>query len=150
MTKDNQHVLGFVTLIISVVTLILVGWIVSNSSPAGLPQAGDRDMSGEEEATGTPATPTSAKLTMTYNEAVDLYGTYRFQFTNCNGSPGAMSVAAGSTVLLDNRDNKQHVIAIGSQSYTVGAYGFKIASVAKKGDYQITCDGGGAATLSVN
>jgi len=104
--------------------------------------------------TGNPQTvvgskTTGATLGLTYNDAIDLYGNYRIQFVSCHGSPGVMNVAAGVTIMLDNRDAEAHTIKIGSSSYAVGAYGFRLAKSPSKGTYNITCDGGGAATLNV-
>ncbi|MFA5853853.1 MAG: hypothetical protein WC866_02075 [Patescibacteria group bacterium] len=74
---------------------------------------------------------------------------YRFQFSNCRGTPGSLVVKAGKYFLFDNRDAKSHTIAVAGQSYSVGAYGAAVAAVWKPGTYNITCDGGGAASLTV-
>jgi hypothetical protein len=92
---------------------------------------------------------TGGTLGITYDEAIELYGDYRFQFVDCHGTPGSINMAAGSTFLLDNRDAEAHTIKVGSTSYSVAAYGFRVAKAPKAGTYNITCDGGGAATLKV-
>ncbi len=74
---------------------------------------------------------------------------YRFQFSNCHGTPGSLVVKSGKYFLLDNRDAKAHTFAFAGQSYSVGAYGAAVAAVWKAGTYNITCDGGGAASLTV-
>lgn len=74
---------------------------------------------------------------------------YRFQFTHCSGTPGSLVVKAGKYFLLDNRDAQSHTFAVAGQSYSVGGYGAAVAAVWKLGKYQITCDGGGAASLTI-
>ena len=74
---------------------------------------------------------------------------YRFQFTDCHGSPGSLTVKSGKYFLLDNRDEKAITIGVAGQSYKIGPYGAAIAAVWKVGDHNITCNGGGAATLHV-
>jgi len=57
----------------------------------------------------------------------------------------------GTKFMLDNRDSVARTIAIeGGQSYSLSAYGFKIATApAKEGTYYITCNKGGAASITV-
>ncbi len=74
---------------------------------------------------------------------------YRFQFADCHGTPGSLSVKRGKYFLLDNRDDEAHTIAVAGQSYRIGAYGAAVAAVWKTGTHQITCDGGGAASINV-
>jgi len=74
---------------------------------------------------------------------------YRFQFSGCHGTPGQLTVKRGKYFLLDNRDNKAITIAVAGQSYQIGPYGAAVAAVWKEGVHQITCNGGGAASLNV-
>ena len=74
---------------------------------------------------------------------------YRFQFTKCHGTPGTLVVKAGKYFLLDNRDAQSHTFGLAGHSYSVGGYGASVAAVWKTGKYQLTCDGGGAASLTV-
>jgi len=74
---------------------------------------------------------------------------YRFQFTDCHGSPGSLTVKRGKYFLLDNRDEEAAKISVAGQSYQVGPYGAAVAAVWKVGEHNITCNGGGAATLIV-
>lgn len=74
---------------------------------------------------------------------------YRFQFSGCHGSPGQLTVKKGKYFLLDNRDDKAVTIAVAGQSYKIGAYGAVVAAVSKVGTHNITCNGGGAASLNV-
>jgi hypothetical protein len=65
--------------------------------------------------------------------------------------PGSMTMKTGTKFMLDNRDSVARTIAIeGGQSYSLSAYGFKIATApSKEGTYYITCDKGGAASITV-
>jgi|GEM_PF-1919487 len=85
----------------------------------------------------------------TYEEAIEAYAGLRFQFTACRGTPGSLTVKNGSTFLLDNRDASGHTIVVGTKSYWLGAYGWKIVTASEEGTLNITCDGGGSASINV-
>lgn len=74
---------------------------------------------------------------------------YRFQFSNCHGTPGSLVVKTDRAFLLDNRDERAHTFAVAGRSYHVGGYSAAVVSIAKAGTYAITCDGGGAASVTV-
>lgn len=98
-----------------------------------------------------PADPLSA--TQRYLDAIRTYKNtgYYFQFVDCHGLPGSLTLKAGKKFMLDNRDGKSRKIAIqGGQSFTVSAYNFAVATApSKTGTHYITCDGGGAASILV-
>lgn len=98
-------------------------------------------------------TPTPLSATQKYLDAIRIYKNpgYYFQFVDCHGAPGTLTMKKGKKFMLDNRDNKTRKIAIqGGESFKIGAYNFAIATApSKTGTYYITCDGGGAATISV-
>ncbi|MBI2037659.1 MAG: hypothetical protein HYT15_01850 [Candidatus Magasanikbacteria bacterium] len=109
-------------------------------------------------ATKKPATPVKTPLaplsaTQRYLDAIKIYKTsgYYFQFVDCHGLPGSLTLKKGKKFMLDNRDAKSRKIAIqGGQSFTIGAYNFAIATApTKPGVHYITCDGGGAASILV-
>lgn len=91
--------------------------------------------------------------TQKYLDALKTYKTvgYYFQFVDCHGLPGTLTMKKGKKFMLDNRDAKGRRIAIsGGQSFKIGAYNFAIATApSKAGTHYITCDGGGAATIVV-
>lgn len=89
--------------------------------------------------------------TKNYGDAINIYGKsgYRFQFSNCSGNPGMFTIKIGTKFMIDNRDNTPHQISIGAKTYKLAAYDFAIVSIQKAGNYNITCDGGGAATVLV-
>lgn len=91
-------------------------------------------------------------VTPDYENALDVYGKsgWRFQFVKCSGLPGSMVMKLGTKFMIDNRDNADHQIAIGTQTYKLSAYDFAIISIKKAGSYNITCDGGGAARVEIS
>lgn len=100
----------------------------------------------------TPVTsPMSA--TQRYLDAIRVYKSvgYYFQFVNCHGLPGSLTLKKGKKFMLDNRDNVTHKITVqGGQSFQIGAYNFAIATAPSTvGTHYITCDGGGAASIVV-
>lgn len=84
-----------------------------------------------------------------YGETLNEFGDRRFQFADCHGTPGSITVKRGTVVMLDNRDDESHEIAVGSRAVTIGAYGFYLYTANEVGELNVTCDGGGAATLKV-
>jgi hypothetical protein len=101
-----------------------------------------------------PAAKTQAKtlavdVPLNYGDAVNEYGDARFQFVGCHGTPGSLVAKKGTVIMLDNRDNEAHVIAMGKATYNLKALDYALAIASETGDLQITCDGGGAATISV-
>lgn len=91
---------------------------------------------------------TTTVETEDYGEAVAKYD-YRFQFVNCSGNPGSLTMKLGVKFMIDNRDNSSHQIAIGTNIYKLEAYDFAIVNIQKVGDFIITCDGGGAAHVLI-
>ncbi len=91
---------------------------------------------------------------LAYGKTVDKYP-FRIQFNQCHGffnlpSVGTMEVAKGITIMLDNRDNAAHTFSVLGHSYRVAAYGYALVNASAKGDYNITCDGGGSFALKID
>ncbi len=103
-------------------------------------QAPDAVVGGETEA----ASGNYPKKGLPYIESG-----YRFQFDDCHGNPGTLTVKRGKYFLLDNRDDKAAKIGIAGQTYNIAPYSAAVAAVWKVGEHQITCNGGGAAKLNV-
>jgi len=104
----------------------------------------------------TPAVKTIIKsspgaVTQSYADALKTYSAsgYRFQIVNCQMTPGSLVVKKGSTFMIDNRDNASHKVAVGSTNYSVGAYGFVIATAKVLGVNYIRCDNRGSAKITV-
>lgn len=74
---------------------------------------------------------------------------YAFQFLDCHGTPGQLVVKSGKSFVLDNRSPEPVTIRIAGKSWRVPGHSAAAASVSVPGTHNITCDGGGAATLVV-
>ena len=100
-----------------------------------------------------PKTVAPLSATQRYLDALKIYKTsgYYFQFVSCHGAPGSLVLKKGKKFMLDNRDNQTRKIAIqGGQTFQITAYNFAIATAPSTiGTHYITCDGGGAASISV-
>lgn len=89
-----------------------------------------------------------------YQKALDTYA-FRFQFKDCRGigEPpgvgGSMVLKKGTKLMLDNRDKVAHTIAFKGVSVRIGPENFAIVTPNTLGIYNVTCDGGGAASLNV-
>lgn len=103
--------------------------------------------------TTTPVKTPSTSLSATddYLKARNIYQTsgYYFQFLNCRGTPGILTVKKGVKLMLDNRDDKMRKIVFIGKLYNVNAYGYVVVTADKLGKHYITCDGGGAAQITV-
>ncbi len=96
-------------------------------------------------------TSTSLSVTPDYIKASNIYKTsgYYFQFLNCRGTPGVLTMKKGTKFMLDNRDDKTRKFVIFDRNYNIGAYNYTIVTADKIGKHYITCDGGGAAQVTV-
>jgi plastocyanin len=140
-----------------VVLVILVVWGAyaymnsqSNTQPAAQQQGSSPVATATPTATPTPtatATPSSG-ATLSYAAAVKAYP-YRIQFSSCHGTPGTLHVKVGSTVMLDNRDATAHTIKADTQTFRIAGYGYALLHTSAISSINITCDGGGAALLTV-
>lgn len=105
-----------------------------------------------KKTTGTkPSSGVSAPASQTYTDLLKTYQKSGFyiQIYPCQATPGSLVVKKGTKVMFDNRDSVSHVIGIGSQRYTVKAYGYAIPTFNTVGTNYVTCDGGGTATVQV-
>lgn len=91
--------------------------------------------------------------TLTYADAVKKFreAGYLFQFLNCKSTPGSLIMKVGKEFMIDNRDGVKRKIGIFSlSSYDVDPYSFIIIKAPQTpGQYYLTCDGGGAGSISV-
>lgn len=89
--------------------------------------------------------------TVDYTATLNVYRAkgYYYQFVNCSGNPGYFSVKKGVPFMLDNRSDRAHTFTVGGVDYPTPAYGFAVVTASTLGQYNILCDGGGAASLNV-
>lgn len=148
------------TVIISPILLIGIGCNTDNRDStfiAGIPIDNTKDGMAISAIIGTGMETIKTKTgiisvpTKNYGAALEIYGKsgYRLQFSNCSGAPGSFTLKIGSKFMIDNRDNKNHTIGIGTKIYNLAAYDYAIVNIQKAGDFNITCDGGGAAHVLV-
>ncbi len=162
MKKNTTYILAG----IGAVALFIIGYFVwirvyvpTEGSVASLngiqrpvpqtPTAPEEIIPAETPAGAAVRPPTSASTD--YEKALNDYrsrGAY-FQFVNCAGNPGSLTLKRGTVFMLDNRDSKAHKIKVGTVTYTVGGYGYKLVNPQTLGLNHITCDGGGAAAVNV-
>lgn len=155
--KHRKHTLEALAV---VAVLGFLGVIVWGPSAPVAPVTGDAAVpeAGDVSIDAAPAPITVAAVTkktvakpLTYDQAIEQYGTYRIQFVGCHGAPGTLNVSANTKVMLDNRDAVAHSVDIGEhKTYKLPAYGFALAVIPTAGTYNVTCDGGGAGVLVVN
>ena len=110
-----------------------------------------RSAAPKPKVTVTPK-PSALQAVETYQDALKIYSTsgYRFQFSNCQASPGALIMKVRTKFMLDNRDAVLRTITVGQQKFAIGAYGYVIATAPSTiGTHYLTCNGGGTATISV-
>lgn len=142
MKKMNSHTVMLIVVLI--LAVIVGGYVYWQWMQAGQTPATSSNTSAVQSSTHSQ---TSGGLTFT--QAIDKYGSTRFEFVNCNGFPGSFTLKKGSKYMLDNRDDAAHTIGVGSQSYKLGALSFAIETASQVGTLNVTCDGGGAAKLIV-
>ncbi len=154
--QNKQKTIYLVTCAVAILLLV---WAFykhpENKKRQGEEWAGweqDKPLSGNEES-GANTTTGTKKLS--YTEAVKTYK-FRFQFVKCSGNPGLLSVKRGTPVMLDNRDSKAHTIRANGQSFRIAAYDYAVVypNIITRDNTDltisnVTCDGGGAATLNV-
>lgn len=98
--------------------------------------------------TSAPASSGKTAAKLSYGDAIKAYP-YRFQFSQCHGTPGTMAVKKGSIVMLDNRDPISHTFVADSQTFKIAGYDYALLRTSALTNINITCDGGGAAKLNV-
>jgi hypothetical protein len=151
METKKQYVWGGLALV--VVLVILGVWQAKRQDATVEQPTGGQNVSGqtpEAPATTTPETAagqTPAKK-LSYGEAIKKYQ-YRIQFVNCSGNPGMISVKRNIAIMLDNRDNKKHTIKVAGKTYTIAALDYALAYIPTEGTHNLTCDGGGSATVNI-
>ena len=142
---------------LGIVVLIIIFVLVSRKNYQFVGNDETNNPSGQESgAAQAPQTyPLPGTNKLSYGEAIKFFKN-RFQFVNCHGTPGVISVKRGVPVMLDNRDKKAHTIKANSQSFRIAALDYTVVypALATKDNVDmslsnVTCDGGGAASLNV-
>lgn len=84
---------------------------------------------GSISASGGTSTTLGERLT--YQQAIATYEDKRIQFNaDCKATPSNMTYKDGTYLMLDNRSAGSLTIKIGTSSYPIGGYAFKIVKLA--------------------
>ncbi|MDP2933269.1 MAG: hypothetical protein Q8N81_04010 [bacterium] len=88
---------------------------------------------------------------LTFEQAMNLFGLfgYRYQFVSCRGMPGNFIMKQGVKYMLDNRDPITHNFQVASDNFLIPGYDFAIGKAHDLGNHMITCDGGGASSITI-
>ncbi|HSR89529.1 MAG TPA: hypothetical protein VLK22_04030 [Candidatus Udaeobacter sp.] len=156
--KKILYIIGGVILLGVIIYAVFVN-LKKSGNDQNIPANSEPVSSGEPTGNtpgGTaskPASGTSKPAARSYLDALKIYRTsgYYFQFSGCSGKPGSLTLKKGVEFMLDNRDGVNHKIVVeGGQTFSIGAYGFAIATAPSAiGTHHITCDGGGSASILV-
>jgi len=80
-----------------------------------------------------------------YSQLVQQYRTAIIQFLQtCQATPNNSSFKNGTSIMLDNRSSKAHVVSIAGMSYNLPAYGYQVVSLTSAtlpGTLLVNCDG---------
>ena len=161
MNRNKKIALGAAGLVV----LIGITWFAASkyrayhrsgtTNNSQFPALNQSDIPPADLPTSTPSQPATrgGKSTAAYTKALETYQ-YRIQFSQCHGTSnlvgtGTLSVRQGSRFMLDNRDATAHTFAWKGGSVRIAGYSYAIETASALGTYPITCDGGGAAQLSV-
>ena len=155
MDKNGKMTVG------AVLAIVVIGYGIYYYNHRSSPNQDNSQQPGQQQTTPNPAPQASltkaetAGKKLPYAEAVNTYKN-RFQFSQCHGNPGMLSVKIGVPVMLDNRDNATHAIKANGQSIKIAPYDYAILYPAKvtvgevgTGSSNVTCDGGGSVVLNV-
>ena len=103
------------------------GWGTPTSSPT------TSAMATKTPRPAVRTTPGSSAMPQSYDMAVQQYSGHRIQFDMyCQANPVQLSVANGTTVMLDNRSGDARTIRVGGVAYALAGYGWKIVTLSSK------------------
>lgn len=161
MNDTQKRALATIVVIVIAVALLYgLRWFVEKFPPRQQETAQDQSATINqmpvENTASIPAQPVtqSGDAKTAYQQALDKY-TFRIQFKDCRGigeppsAGGSLVLKKGTPLMLDNRDKIAHTIAFKGVSVKVGAENFAIVTPTVLGIYNVTCDGGGSASLNV-
>lgn len=143
VSKNVKIALGLVVLVI-IIALVASG-MNKKESPAPLPTP---EKVEEQTPAPKPTKPSSSKPSTTtytdnrsYTELIAAYKNALVQFgTSCQVLKSNQVFKIGTEVLLDNRNSVPVTLKIGSSAHTLGAYGYKVISLASEGTFMVDCN----------
>ena len=126
-----------VLLVVAVGVYYYRSGIKETTAPEGTPVVDPLNSSSTASSSSpAPIAPASPKRspsltpTLSYAEAVALFGSRRIQFdTNCTMDPSPITFKSGTSVMLDNRSELARPIFLDGIEYRIPAFGFKILTL---------------------
>ena len=135
--KDLYIIIGVV--VVTVIIILAIIWGQGKTPGNGIfnPPANEQNGNAPAESNTSTSTQTSTSTSspsLSYGEALKLYEGKRFQFSfnslnNCVMSPTSTAFKKGTSVMLDNRADKQMTVYLDGVAYNIKAYGFKIITL---------------------
>lgn len=154
MPKNVKIAIGAVILVVAI-ALVVKGGMGKKEAPAVLPVPEETQ---EQVVAPKPTKPSSSKPSTTtytdnrsYTELIGAYKNTLVQFgTSCQVLKSNQVFKVGTEVLLDNRNSVPVTLKIGSSVHNLGAYGYKVISLASEGTFMVDCnDHQNVATITV-
>lgn len=105
--------------------------------------------SQEEGAVVAPTTPSG---TLSRADALVKYEGNTITFNGeCKATPETFTVAAGTTIMLNNETAARQSIMVGAKSYSIGSLGYTLSSMNMgAGEHAVSCGGTTVATIIIN
>lgn len=148
MTKIISFIKENLKAVLGIGLVAIAGISVGNLSKKDVAQVENKPI--EEIITETPSSVSKPKTTpskvvlptdnRTYTELVAAYKGKMLQFgASCQVLISNQVFKLGSDILLDNRNSSPVAIKIGSSSYQLGSYGYKVVSLDTTGKFMVDC-----------
>lgn len=139
MEKNNNKNLLYAGL--AIIVVIAIALIVPHMKKGPAPAA-DANVSATDTAGRTQTPAVSAEASMAaWNENYQTYNGKLVVFAdNCSATPSTQNQAKGATILLMNNSDTPHTVAVGKNTYSIGARHWKTTYLDTVGTINIGCD----------
>lgn len=129
MEKNKNLWLGLGAIIV----IALIFWVVNRNTEETPPEKenlGIEAESTEDTSEGSIKAKSPSAPALTYAQALAQYQNARIQIKpDCQVTPNNVTYKNGASIMLDNRSALSHSIKLGSSTYSVKAWGFKIVKL---------------------
>ena len=124
--------MGITIVILIAVVFALINSPIQTNTTGSLENSQQTTSTQETEKTAT-LTNKTQPATLSYSDAIKIYGDKRMQFGLSNGycsvTPNNATFKSGTKFMLDNRINKQLTISLDGKPHVIKAYGFEIITL---------------------
>ncbi len=153
MSKNTKIAIGAVILVI-ILALIVRGAMHKKVTPVEVtpvPVVEQPVVSKPTKWVAPKPAPVVSMDTRGYAELINAYKDHMLQFgASCQVRASDQNYKIGSEVLLDNRNDVPVTVKIGSNTYTLPAYGHQVITLSTEGKFMVDCnDHQNVATVSV-